>query len=128
MTTTNSFKSLVSSVGGLFTADVVGDTVRADAQAAFLGLCEVLARQTEDERVTKGTAHKNKFGFSKKHVTRGTALAQKFQAGEDLTMSEVSEACEIAYAYRMQLWMIAMGAVPVNNLNLRPGLTVRIQG
>lgn len=119
----NTFKSLVAS-SGLFTPDHVGVVVKTDAQAAFTGLCEVLARQTEDERSNKGTSHKNKFGFSKREVTRGTYLAQKFQAGQvPLTMDEVAEACQIAYRYRQQLWMIALGAVPVNNLNLNPNRT-----
>ena len=93
--------------------------VQADPRAAFLGLVEVLARQTADEREGGGTCHKNRFGFSKRHVTPGTALAKKFQAGEELTMDDVENACKIAYAYRQQLWMIALGAVPENNLNLR---------
>lgn len=123
MTNTNTFATIVRTVG-FFTADHVGFTVLAEPQAAALGLCEILARQTEDERATKGTAHKNKFGFSKKHVTRGTFLAQKFLAGgcDNLTLNEISEACAIAYAYRMQLFMVALGAVPTNSLNLRPHL------
>ncbi|TXH11359.1 MAG: hypothetical protein E6R04_01915 [Spirochaetes bacterium] len=120
---TNLFKSLVSNPSGFTTADDVGMAVSVDARAALLGLCEVLARQTEDERVTKGTAHKNKFGFSKREVTRGTYLATKFMNDENsITIDEMTEACALAKRYRNQLWMITLGAVPVNNLNLRPSL------
>jgi hypothetical protein len=120
---TNLFKTLVSSTSGFTTADDIGMAVQADARAALLGLCEILARQTEDERVTKGTAHKNKFGFSKREVTRGTFLATKFMQDEtSVTVAEMSEACQIAFRYRNQLWMIVLGAVPINNLNLRPTL------
>jgi hypothetical protein len=118
MTTNNSFKTVLG-FNGFMGAEEVGMAVRADAQAAFLGLTEVLARQTADERASKGTCHKNKFGFSKKHVTRGTELANKFLNNEELNMSDVEDACSIAYAYRMQLMMIALGAVPTNELDLR---------
>lgn len=120
---TNLFKTLVSNPSGFTTADDVGMAVKADAKAALLGLCEVLARQTEDERATQGTAHKNKFGFSKREVTRGTFLATKFMQDEtSITLDEMTEACALAHRYRNQLWMIILGAVPINNLNLRPTL------
>jgi len=121
MTTNNSaFKTVLGFNGGFFSAEDVGMVVTVDARAAFLGLVEVLKRQTADERASKGTCHKNKFGFSKREVTPGTALANKFLSAEDtLTMEDVVEACRIAYRYRNQLWMIAMGAVPENDLNLR---------
>jgi len=121
MNTSTSFKSLLLASASFISADEVGIVVKADARAAFMGLVEVLARQTEDERASKGTAHKNKFGFSKREVTRGTELAQKFLNDESLSMMDVDDACNIAYRYRNQLMMIALGAVPVNHLNLRRG-------
>lgn len=114
----NAFKALVGFGTRFLTADQVGDAVRENPQAAFCGLVEVLARQTADERFGGGTCHKNKFGFSKRHVTPGTLLANKFINGLELTVSDMEQACLIAYAYRNQLWMIALGAVPENNLDL----------
>lgn len=119
MTTTNAFKSILGFGAGFFTAQDVGATVLCDARAAFAGLVEVLNRQTADERSNGGTCHKNKFGFSKRHVTPGTLLAKKFLNGDELTVADVTAACTIAYAYRSQLWMIALGSVPENHLNLR---------
>jgi hypothetical protein len=113
-----SFKTLLG-FNGWMTAEQVGEVLSVDPAAALLGLVEVLARQTADERFGGGTCHKNKFGFSKRHVTPGTILAKKYLNGEELTMSDISQACTIAYAYRQQLWMICLGAVPENNLNLR---------
>lgn len=119
MTMNNSFKTVLG-FNGFFSAEDVGMVVTVDARAAFLGLVEVLKRQTVDERASKGTCHKNQFGFSKREVTSGTALANKFLSNEEeLTMHDMQEACRIAYRYRKQLWMIAMGAVPTNELNLR---------
>lgn len=118
--TENSFRDLLG-IGGYFTAEEVGMVLRADPRCAFAGLVEVLARQTEDERAGGGTCHKNRFGFSKKHVTPGTALAKKFIAGEELTTADMELACSIAFAYRNQLWMVALGAVPINNLDLSRG-------
>lgn len=101
-------------------ADDVGMLLASDARAAFQALVEVHARQTEDERATKGTSHKNKFGFSKKHCTRGAQLAELFLKNpEALEAKDVHEACQIAYAYRQQTWMICLGAVPTNSLDLR---------
>lgn len=114
----NNFRAILGFTNNFFSAQNVGETVLSDASVALPALVEILARQTADERATKGTSHKNKFGFSKRHVTPGTAIAQKFLKGEDLTASEVTEACQIAYAYRQQLWMIALGAVPTNDLDL----------
>lgn len=114
----SSFKTVLG-FQGFFTAEDVGMTVTVDARAAFLGLVEVLKRQTVDERASKGTCHKNQFGFSKREVTLGTALATKFLNNEELSMENIETACRIAYRYRKQLWMIAMGAVPTNELNLR---------
>ena len=105
---------------GYFFADTMGEFVQADAKVAFLGLVEILMRQTVDERLNGGTCHKNKFGFSKKHVTRGTELAFKFLTGAELTIEDLVDAVRIAYSYREQLWMVRMGAVPVNHLSLRP--------
>lgn len=119
----NTFKALIGFGGRFLTADQVGEAVKANPAAAFCGLVEVLARQTADERFGGGTCHKNKFGFSKRHVTPGTLLANKFLNGLELTVAEMEQACTIAYAYRSQLWMISLGAVPQNDLNLRPHLT-----
>lgn len=101
-----------------FTPELVGFQVLSEPNLALMGLVEVLKRQTEDERIQGGTCHKNRLGFSKKHVTRGTELALKFQTGGDLVGQDITDACKIAYSYRMQLWMIACGSVPVNSLNL----------
>jgi hypothetical protein len=110
---------LRSTTNGWFTDEEVGEALQNSPRAAFLGLGEILARQTVDERASKGTRYKNKFGFSKMHVTPGTTLAKKYASGERLTQEDMESACEIAFAYRKQLWMILVGAVPVNNLNLR---------
>jgi hypothetical protein len=113
------FRALTPQNGWLM-ADDMGMMVAADPRVAFTGLVEILMRQTTDERVNGGTCHKNKFGFSKKHVTRGTELAIKFLTGEELTTDDVTDAVKIATAYREQLWMVRLGAVPMNHLNLRP--------
>jgi len=118
MNNNNTFRTALG-LSGYFTAEDVGMAVLSDARAALLGLVEVYKRQTADERARKGTSHKNRFGFSKREVTAGTALATKFINGEDLTVEEIEMACKIAHRYRNQLWMIALGAVPENNLNLR---------
>jgi hypothetical protein len=98
----------------------MGMMIEADARVAFTGLVEILMRQTTDERLNGGTCHKNKFGFSKKHVTRGTELALKYLNGTELDAQDILDAVKIAKAYREQLWMVRLGAVPLNNLNLRP--------
>jgi hypothetical protein len=118
MNNSSSFKTVLG-FNGFFSAEDVGMVVTVDARAAFLGLVEVLKRQTADERASKGTRHKNRFGFSKREVTLGTALATKFLNDEELSMEDIETACRIAYRYRKQLLMIALGAVPENNLNLR---------
>jgi hypothetical protein len=112
------FKRLTPQSGWLMVEDI-GNYILSDAKVAFLGLVEILLRQTADERFSGGTCHKNKFGFSKKHVTRGTELALKFLSGAELELSDAEEAIKVAYSYREQLWMVRLGAVPVNNLNLR---------
>jgi hypothetical protein len=116
---TETFHRLTPQMGWLL-ADTMGDLIEADAQVAFTGLVEILMRQTVDERFSGGTRYKNKFGFSKKHVTRGTELALKFLNGDELDGQDVVDAVKIAKAYREQLWMVRLGAVPLNNLNLRP--------
>lgn len=110
---------------GWLLAEDMGNMVESDARVAFTGLVEILMRQTCDERANGGTCHKNKFGFSKKHVTRGTELALMWLNGEELVPEDVSDAVKIAKSYREQLWMVRMGAVPVNNLNLRPARNVQ---
>ncbi len=105
---------------GWLLADDMGVLIQADPRVAFTGLVEILMRQTADERVNGGTCHKNKFGFSKKHVTRGTELAIKFLNGDEITAEDMQDAVRIAYSYREQLWMVRLGAVPLNNLCLRP--------
>lgn len=105
---------------GWFFADDMGTLIEADAMVALTGLVEILMRQTTDERLNGGTCHKNKFGFSKKHVTRGTELALKYLNGTELDAQDILDAVRIAKAYREQLWMVRLGAVPVNMLNLRP--------
>jgi hypothetical protein len=105
---------------GWFFADDMGVLIEADAKVAFTGLVEILMRQTTDERLNGGTCHKNKFGFSKKHVTRGTELALKYLNGTELDAQDILDAVKIAKAYREQLWMVRLGAVPCNHLNLRP--------
>lgn len=105
---------------GWFFADDMGMLIESDAMVAFTGLVEILMRQTTDERLNGGTCHKNKFGFSKKHVTRGTELALKYLNGGELDATDVLDAVKIAKAYREQLWMVRLGAVPCNHLNLRP--------
>lgn len=118
-TTNNSFKTVLGFGNGYFNQEQVGMVVKVDAQAAFLGLLEIYARQTKDERATKGTAHKNLLGFSKREVTPGTKLAEKYRdRPEELTTEDVTEACYLAHRYRKQLWMIALGAVPENDLDL----------
>jgi hypothetical protein len=109
---------------GWFFADDMGVLIEADAKVAFTGLVEILMRQTTDERLNGGTCHKNKFGFSKKHVTRGTELALKYLNGTELDAQDILDAVRIAKAYREQLWMVRLGAVPLNNLCLRP---IRVQ-
>jgi hypothetical protein len=95
-----------------------------DPRVAFAGLVEILMRQTFDERANGGTCHKNKFGFSKKHVTRGTELAIMWLNGDELCARDVADALSIARSYSEQLWMVRLGAVPLNNLCLRPIRTV----
>ena len=116
---TAQFKELTPQNGWFF-AETMGEYIQADPRVAFLGLVEILLRQTTDERINGGTCHKNKFGFSKKHVTRGTELALKYLNGEILETADIQDAVRIAFSYREQLWMVRLGAVPVNMLNLRP--------
>lgn len=104
---------------GWFFAETMGEYIQSDARVAFLGLVEILLRQTTDERLNGGTCHKNKFGFSKKHVTRGTELALKYLSGTELDTTDLVDAVKIAFSYREQLWMVRLGAVPQNHLNLR---------
>ena len=114
-----SFRSVFNYEGGAVNAEDIKNVVKEDPWIALVGLCEILARQTADERVNKGTSHKNRFGFSKKHVTRGTELAEKYLEGEIFLPSELEEASQIARSYSNQLLMILLGAVPNNNLDLR---------
>jgi hypothetical protein len=116
---TAEFLRLTPQTGWLL-ADDMGALIQADPRVAFTGLVEILMRQTADERVNGGTCHKNKFGFSKKHVTRGTELAIKFLNGDEITAEDMQDAVRIAFSYREQLWMVRLGAVPLNNLCLRP--------
>lgn len=121
---TAAFKDLTPQNGWFF-AETMGEFIQADPRVAFLGLVEILMRQTTDERINGGTCHKNKFGFSKKHVTRGSELALKYLNGTELDTTDVTDAINIAFSYREQLWMVRLGAVPVNTLNLRPIRNVR---
>lgn len=119
MTTSNSFRTLISSNDSTFvTLDEVVLAISCDPHVAFEGLVELWNRQTVDEKMELGTKHKNRFGFSKKHVTRGSELALAYKAGKDLSVQDMNDATTIAHFYRQQLWMYAMQAVPVNNILL----------
>lgn len=113
------FRELTPQTGWFF-AETMGEYIENDPRVAFLGLVEILMRQTTDERINGGTCHKNKFGFSKKHVTRGTELALKYLNGEILETADIQDAVRIAFSYREQLWMVRLGAVPYNHLLIRP--------
>lgn len=112
------FKNMIQRINGsgYLSVETVAEIVAHDPTAAFLGLCELSARQTVDEHIEKGTKHKNRFGFSKKHVTRGLELAEKFSNFDFLEEKDLEDAHKIAYNYRNQLLMIALGAVPVNSI------------
>jgi hypothetical protein len=92
---TAEFIRMTPQTGWLLPEDM-GTMVEADARVAFLGLVEIFRRQTWDERGNGGTCHRNKFGFSKKHVTKGTLLAIKWLNGEELTADDVVDAVNIA--------------------------------
>lgn len=101
-----------TNVKKVYTQDEIVNLIMTNDEAALRGVKAVFLRQTSDERAEKGTKWTNRFGFSKKHVTRGTALAEKYIAGHPMTATEIQEARAIAYAYRNQLWMISAGVVP----------------
>lgn len=114
----NTLKNLIAVGTEFVTLEQVVLAISCDPQVAFEGLVELWNRQTVDEKMELGTKHKNRFGFSKKHVTRGSELALAYKAGKDLSVQDMNDATTIAHFYRNQLWMVAMGAVPVNNLYL----------
>jgi hypothetical protein len=60
-------------------------------------------KQTEHEQATKTTLNRNKVGFMSSHAVRGTELAQKIKAGEELTEEEVSRVDAIAPRYSRQV-------------------------
>jgi hypothetical protein len=111
------------------TPESVGEMLLMDADLADLALVELLKRQTVDERANKGTTHKNKFGFSKKHVTEGTDAAIRFLNGMPHTLEQMAGraktetevhlfgTCKLAYIYREQIYMFCLGAVPENVLD-----------
>lgn len=114
----NTLKTLIANGSEFITIEQVVLAISCDPHVAFEGLVELWNRQTIDEKCELGTKHKNRYGFSKKHVTRGSELALAYKAGKDLSVQDMNDATSIAHAYRNQLWMVAMGDVPVNNLYL----------
>lgn len=107
------------------TEDDIVRNCEHDPQFAFETLVQVHDRQTEDEKASieapksGGTVHKNRYGFSKKHVTRGSELAVGFLAGKDMSHQDIRDATEIATFYRKQAREIALGAVPLNMITRR---------
>lgn len=110
----NNSSSSTATVRKTYTIDDIIHMVRTDDKAVLRAVVAIWKRQTNDERVEKGTKWTNHFGFSKRHVTKGTMLAEKIFANKPLTAEEMADAKAIAYSYRKQLWMIASGSVPVN--------------
>ena len=104
-----------------WTVEEIAVLVMKNREAALRGLAAITKLQTQDERAEKHTKHKNRLGFSKRHGTRGTILAQKYSSGIQLTDEEIQEVHEIAYCYREQLSIIANKTVSSNQSNAVKG-------
>ena len=81
----------------------VAARLASDPEFCLEALQVLVRRQTEDEREQSTTKWKNKRGLMSSHAVRGTAIAKKLAAGEELSPEEVGRACEIVSHYVKQL-------------------------
>ena len=77
--------------------------ILADDSYVVSCLCTLYRLQTEHEQATKTTVERNHRGFMSSHAVNGCKLAEKVNAGEDLSSEEVSKARDIVCHYSKQL-------------------------
>lgn len=77
--------------------------IATDDAFASQCLCVVYYRQTAHEQVEKTTKDRNAQGFMSSHAVRGSELAVKILADEELTDEDVGKVRELAGRYGKQL-------------------------
>jgi hypothetical protein len=77
--------------------------IASDSDFATQCLCTLYASQTSHEQATKSTADRNHRGFMSSHAVTGSKLAEKVQAGDELTADEVVQVQGLVSHYAKQL-------------------------
>src|SRR6188768_583217 len=84
-------------------------------ERAILAIYE---RQTQDEKVTSGTRHRNSRGFSAAHVSKGSYYARWVLGGRHLTGHHLANARRIALHYTQQLADVANANAPKPSVDI----------
>lgn len=84
-------------------------------ERAILAIYE---RQTQDEKVTSDTRHRNARGFSAAHVSKGSYYARWILGGRHLTGRHLENARKIAMHYTQQLVDVANANAPKPSVDI----------